>query len=98
VEATLDDDAEKNGICPPVPFSNTTADWAHQQVLGARASFRSHPDVQEWVNGVSLNPARVPPELVGSPAVTAAAERFRQHEGPGLAMLATLADIHPARA
>ena len=46
---------------------------------------------------MSLNPARVPPALVGSPAVAAAAQRFRQHEGPGLAMLAALAEMHPLR-
>jgi hypothetical protein len=97
VEATLEDDDEKNGLCPPVPFSNTTADWAHQQVVGARASFTSQPHIEEWVDTVSLNPARVPPELVGSPAVTAAAERFRRLEGPGLANLAVLADMHPTR-
>ena len=97
VEATLEDDAEKNRLCPPVPFSNTTADWARQQVLGARASFASRPHLEDWANNVSLNPARVPPELVGSSAVTAAAQRFRQHLGPGLAMLATLAEMHPVR-
>jgi len=93
VEATLDEDAEKNRICPPAPYSNTTADWARQQVLEARASFASHPDVEDWADNVSLNPARVPPELVGSPAVTVAAQRFRQHVGPGLAMMAKLADM-----
>jgi hypothetical protein len=97
VEATLEDDAEKNRMCPPVPFSNTTADWARQQVLGARASFTSHPDVEEWADTVSLNPARIPLSLVGSPAVTAAARRFREHEGPGMARLARLAEMHPAR-
>src|SRR6478609_5589013 len=85
VEATVSDDAEKNRLCPPVPFSNTTADWAHQQVLGARASFTSQPHVEDWTDNVRLNPARVPPELFGSPAVVAAAQRFREHEGPGLA-------------
>jgi hypothetical protein len=97
VEATLENDAEKNRLCPPVPFSNTTADWARQQVLGARAALTSHPHIEDWANSVSLNPARVPQELVGSPAVTAAAHRFRQHLGPGLAMLATLAEMHPLR-
>jgi hypothetical protein len=98
VEATLeDDDAEKNRMCPPVPFSNTTADWAHQQVVGSRASFKSHPNIEEWADTVSLNPARIPPELAESPAVIAAAERFRQHLAPGLASLAKLADMHPAR-
>ena len=98
VEATMDDDAEKNRMCPPVPFSNTTSDWARQQVLGARASFTSHPRVEEWADTVSLNPARIPPDLAGSPAVTAAEQRLGQVMGPGLANLATLADMHPARA
>jgi hypothetical protein len=93
VEATLDDDAERNRICPPAPYSNTTADWARQQVLEARASFASHPHVEDWADSVSLNPARVPPEPAGSPAVTAAAQRFRQHVGTGLAMMAKLADM-----
>lgn len=70
---------------------------ARQQVLGAQASFTSHPHVEDWVDNLRLNPARVPPELVGSPAVTAAAERFRGLEAPGLAMLATLAEMHTAR-
>ena len=93
VEATVDDDAERNRICSPAPYSNTTADWARQQVLEARASFASHPHVEDWADSVSLNPARVPPELAGSPAVTAAAQRFRQHVGTGLAMMAKLADM-----
>ena len=28
VEATLEDDAVKNRLCPPAPFSNTPTDWA----------------------------------------------------------------------
>ena len=37
-EATFDDDAEKNRLCPPSPFSDTPADWCRMQVLGGRAS------------------------------------------------------------
>jgi hypothetical protein len=94
LEATLQDDAEKNRLCPPAPFSNTTADWARQQVLGSRASsFTSYPAVRDWADGVSLNPGRIPPELAGSPAVTAAQERLAQHVAPGMARLAELAGI-----
>jgi hypothetical protein len=94
VEATLEDDAEKNRLCPPSPFSNTPADWARQQVLGARASsFASHPNVRDWADSVSLNPARIPPELAGSAAVTAAVERVSQHVGPGMAKMAELAGM-----
>jgi hypothetical protein len=88
VEATLDDDAEKNRLCPPSPFSNTPADWARQQVLGARASFRSEAHLKDWADDVALNPARVPPELAGSAAVNAARERLRRVVGPGMARMA----------
>jgi hypothetical protein len=94
VEAMLEDDAEKNRLCPPAPFSNTTADWARQQVLGSRASsFSAYPAIRAWARGVSLNPARIPAELAGSAAVTAARERLARHFRPGMARLAQLAEM-----
>jgi hypothetical protein len=93
VEATLEDDVEKNRLCPPAPFSNTPTDWARQQVLGARASFTSHPHIKDWADTVSLNPGSIPPELAGSAAVTAAADRLDQYAGPGMAKMAKLAEI-----
>jgi hypothetical protein len=93
VEATLEDDALKNRLCPPSPFSNTPADWARQQVLGARASFRSATDIKDWADGVSLNPARIPPELAGSAAVTAAQERLHHVAGPGMTRMTELAGM-----
>jgi hypothetical protein len=87
VEATLEEDALKNRLCPPLPFSNTPADWARQQVLGAKASFSSRTHIRDWAEGVSLNPARIPPELAGSAAVTAAQERLHLHVGPGMARM-----------
>ncbi|HEU4331570.1 MAG TPA: NAD(P)-binding protein [Lapillicoccus sp.] len=96
VEAIIETDAEKNRMCPPVPFSNTTTDWARQQVLGSQASLTSHPDVDTWAKQVSLNPARIAPELIGAPSVVAAERRFLRHVGPGLARMAELADMSPA--
>ncbi len=93
VEATLDDDALKNRMCPPVPFSNTTADWARQQVLGTKASFPSGSHIRDWAEGTSLNPGRIPPELAGSAALTAAQERLSQHVGPGMARMKELAGM-----
>ena len=94
VEATLTDDAEKNRLCPPAPFSDTPADWARQQVLGSRASsFTAYPAIRQWAGGVSLNPGRIPPELAGSPAVIAAQERLARHVRPGMARLAQLAGM-----
>ena len=94
VEATLeDDDALKNRLCPPSPFSNTPTDWARQQVLGARASFSSVAHLKDWADGVALNPGRIPRELAGSTALTAARERLRRAEGPGMARMTELAGM-----
>ncbi len=95
VEATREDDAEKNRVCPPSPLSNTPTDWALMQALGGRASlaFGAEPDIKEWVDRVALNPARVPPGQTVDPALTAAAKRFRAAAGPGLAAMAKLAGL-----
>ena len=95
VETTVDDDDVKNSLCPPSPYSNTPADWARMQVLGNRASmsFAAHPGIKAWADGVSLNPARIPPAFTGSAALTAAVERFRKHVGAGMARMAELAGM-----
>jgi hypothetical protein len=92
VEATRDDDAEKNRLCPPSSFGNTLADWARMNVLGSRnaASFGSEPDIKAWSDRVALNPARVPPEHGGSPELDDAIERLQRHGGAGVARLAQL--------
>ena len=68
VEATRDDDGEKNRLCPPSSFGNTLTDWATMNVLGMRnsTSFGSEPDIKAWSDRVALNPARIPPEYAGS--------------------------------
>ncbi|HEX7188442.1 MAG TPA: FAD/NAD(P)-binding protein [Actinomycetes bacterium] len=96
VEATIDNDDEKNRLCPPSPYPNTPADWARMQVLGNQAatSFASHADIKAWADGVALNPARIPPEMAGSDELTAAVERFRKHVGTGMARMAELAGMN----
>jgi hypothetical protein len=95
VEATRDDDEVKNRLCPPSPYPNTPRDWARMQVLGARASmaFGSEPDIKEWANRTTLNPARIPPERAGSADVTEAVKRYAAHQAAGLAQLAVLAGM-----
>ena len=75
VEATREDDEEKNRLCPSTPYRNSPADWARMMVLGARASasFGSEPDIQEWAQGCLLNPARVAPEHRERPEVAGGA-------------------------
>jgi len=95
VEATREDDAEKNRVCPPSPLSDTPTDWALMQALGGRASiaFSAEPDIKEWINRVALNPARVLPEQASNPDLAVAEDRFRAAIGPGLEAMEVLAGL-----
>jgi hypothetical protein len=94
VEATREDDDEKNRLCPPSSFGNTLADWARMNILGTRnsMSFGSEPDIKAWSDRVALNPARIPPEHSGSAELDDAIGRLQTHVGPGLARLAQLSE------
>ena len=61
-------------------------------VLGARnaMSFGSEPDIKAWADRIALNPARIPPEHVGSAELGDVVDRLRTHQRPGLACLAQL--------
>ena len=83
VEATREDDDEKNRLCPPSPLRNSMAEWAKMNVLGARAamSFGSEPDIKAWSDRVALNPARIPPGTAESAALDDARDRLQKHMG-----------------
>jgi NAD(P)-binding Rossmann-like domain len=93
VEATREDDAEKNRLCPPSSFGNSLEDWARMNVLGTQnsTSFGSEPDIKQWSDRVALNPARIPPDHPGSADLDDALDRLQTHAGPGLAGLRRLA-------
>jgi len=95
VEATRTDDAEKNRLCPPSRYGDTLGDWAAMNVRGLRAAaaFGAEPDIADWANRVALNPARVPPELGGSPAVVDALARLQTAVPAGVARLAELSGL-----
>jgi hypothetical protein len=61
-------------------------------VLGIQntAAFNSEPDIKDWANRVTLNPARVPPEYAGSAQLGSVLERVAAHATPGVARLAEL--------
>jgi hypothetical protein len=92
VEATRDDDGERNRLCPPNTLPNRAADWAWMQARGTQATrtFGAEPDIAAWANGCALNPARVLPEQRDDPAVQAVAARLGEVAEPGLARLSEL--------
>jgi hypothetical protein len=93
VEATRDDDGERNRICPPNGYPSTLAEWARMQLRGvaATAAYGAEPDIAAWADGCDLNPARVDPSRRDDPDVEAARERLARHAPAGVARLTELA-------
>ena len=94
VEATRDDDRERNRVCPPNTLPDSPTSWAQMQVRGTLATraFGAEPDIAAWANATVLNPARITPSQRDEPAVRAAAEAVSGVVDRGLARLADLAD------
>jgi hypothetical protein len=93
VEATRDDDRERNRLCPPNTLPDNLENWTQMQVRGALASrvFGAEPDIAAWANACALNPSRILPSQVDDPAVKAAAARLGAVANAGLQRLAQLA-------
>lgn len=93
VEATRDDDRERNRVCPPNTLANTPADWTQMLARGTvnARTFGAEPDIAAWANGCALNPARIEPSQRDEPSVQAAAARLARVAQHGLARMAELA-------
>ena len=93
VEATRDDDRERNRLCPPNTLPDNLANWAQMQVRGTIAAriYGAEPDIAAWTNSCALNPARIQPSQRDDPPVQAAAARLAEHAEHGLARMAELA-------
>lgn len=92
VEATREDDEEKNRLCPPTPYGNSMREWANMTVRGARAtaSFNSEPDIKAWADSAAINPAAVSPAHAEREQVKASLGRLQAAAGPGIARLEEL--------
>lgn len=92
VEATRDDDTEKNRLCPASPYPNSLAEWAAMNLLGTRASmsFGSEPDIKAWADSVAINPAALPPEQERTPELQDVLARLKVQMPRGLEGLARL--------
>ena len=93
VEATRDDDRERNRLCPPNTLPDSPASWAQMQVRGTLATraYGAEPDIAAWANSCALNPSRIESSQRDDPAVQAAAARLRNSAEGGLTRLAELA-------
>jgi hypothetical protein len=94
VEATRDDDRERNRLCPPNVYSNSLAEWAVMQARGLRAAatYGAEPDIAAWANACALNPGRSDESQRADPLVQAEMARMAEHMGPGVDCLFELAE------
>ena len=92
VEATRDDDRERNRVCPPNVLPDNPASWAQMQVRGtiAARTYGAEPDIAAWANLCALNPARIDPSQRDDPEVQAAAKRLTEVAERGLVRMAEL--------
>jgi len=93
VEATRDDDRERNRLCPPNTLPDPATRWAKMLVRGTLATrvYGAEPDIAAWANACALNPARIKPSQQHDPAVRAARDRVAAVIDRGLDRLADFA-------
>jgi hypothetical protein len=89
VEATRDDLAQKNRLCPPNRLPDVPLDWLRGTLIGTNADHRwsKEPDIADWLDRARLNPARGLRQLFGDPSALAAGQRFFENVRPGLQKL-----------
>jgi hypothetical protein len=92
VEATRDDLATQNRLCPPNRQPNVPLDWARGMVVSMKAArqWTKEPDISEWLERSRLNFLRGLPQRADDPRVQDAFARFVAAARPGLANLERL--------
>lgn len=95
VEATRDDDRERNRLCPPNTLPDHPTNWAEMQFRGmlATRTYNAEPDIAEWANNCALNPARVDPSRANDRAIKDSSERLSGILSAGLERLAEFAGM-----
>lgn len=95
LEATRDDEVEKNALCGPVVVPQVPLDWLRMHLQTARNQLRwsQHTDVQDWLRRSRLEAyAGLFGQMQGQPdpAWEALQARLKQARGPGLERMAAL--------
>lgn len=95
LEATLDDEDEKNALCTPVPVPRVPLDWLRMQLQTARnqGSWSQRPELQDWLRRSRLEAysgvlGRL--RATADPAVDELFARLRAARAPALERLAAM--------
>ncbi|MDG5761481.1 NAD(P)-binding protein [Natronococcus sp. A-GB1] len=92
VEATRDDDAEKNRLCPPNPGFGDAEKLVGQTLvmLRAFAAWQAEPDIEDWRQRCRLSYTRGMNEHLDDPRVLGALERIGEYQESAIANLERL--------
>jgi hypothetical protein len=81
LEATLTSDEEKNALCPPISWWDTSADFL-RAFLGGMANttaISAHPTLGKWTKASRLNPMSGIGQHRDDPRVVASRERIKRY-------------------
>jgi hypothetical protein len=86
VEASREDLAQKNRLCPPNRLPDVPLDWVRGTLIGLQADYLWSQDsaLGDWLEGARLNPSRGLRNRRGEPRVQQAAKRYADHVRPAL--------------
>ncbi|HJR19246.1 MAG TPA: NAD(P)-binding protein [Actinomycetota bacterium] len=92
VEATRDDEREKNRLCPSVDLSGRAEDFAPGFLASqkARVTWFGDPDVRDWLARTRLTPFHRAAEFLTDPASQTALGRMIANTGPAIENLERL--------
>ncbi len=89
IEATRDDDADKNRLSPPNPFPNAAADYMSNIFImtSAQAEWAKEPDIIEWVEGARMYVSAGARNHMADPRMQAAVQRLATNTEPAMVNL-----------
>lgn len=98
VEASREDEAEKNRLCPPLTFNADASEMLHTAYTGMIGLIArgSEPDVGEWTERCRLNPAAGAMSHLDDPDVANALSVMGEHIGSAIQNLTALVGTAPA--
>lgn len=90
-------DAAKNRICLPSRFGDSMEQWAEMNYRGGLAAraLNAEPDIKAWLDGIAINPARVPAGYPGSAELDDALARLQVATPHALEKFALLGGVTP---
>ncbi len=92
LEASRDDDAEKNRLCPPNPYPSAAADWIRATAISNRAAtvWMGDAELSAWMANARLNAVRNMDDYMSDPTMRSALARWGANIEPALVNLERL--------